>query len=131
MHRYDIFDVESPNLHYSINVSLMALEELKSSLEDEVEREPSFIWKPIYNFTLRPDQPSGRTPDGKVIAKVQGDLLGGHGLMDLSTKKLLIPSLKTWHHDYLPEEYIVSIYFLRTSWQHETLTYRTVRLIGY
>lgn len=69
MYRYDVFDVESPNLHYSINVSLLELKEIQSNLypeEDEVEREPSYTWTALYNFTLQPDQPSGRTPDGKV-----------------------------------------------------------------
>ena len=35
---------------------------------------------------------------------IQGDLLGGRGLMDLSTKMLLIPSLRTWHEDFIPDE---------------------------
>ena len=43
----------------------------------------------------------------KVIAKLHGDLLGGRGVMDLSAKKLLVPSLRAWHSDYLPKEYIV------------------------
>ncbi len=29
--------------------------------------------------------------------------------MDLSAKKLLIPSLRAWYEDYIPEEVVVSI----------------------
>lgn len=43
----------------------------------------------------------------QVFAEVQGDLLGNRGLMDLSTKNLLVPSLRAWHEDYVPQEYEV------------------------
>lgn len=43
----------------------------------------------------------------QVFAEVQGDLLGNRGLLDLSTKNLLVPSLRAWHEDYVPQEYEV------------------------
>jgi hypothetical protein len=44
----------------------------------------------------------------QVVAEIQGDLLGARGLVDLGTKKLLIPSLRAWHEEETPPEYKVS-----------------------
>lgn len=44
----------------------------------------------------------------QVVANIEGDLLGHRGLMDLSTKRLLIPSLRAWHKETVPPEYKVS-----------------------
>ena len=47
-------------------------------------------------------------PNEQVVADIEGDLLGHRGLMDLSTKRLLIPSLRAWQKETIPPEYQVS-----------------------
>ena len=44
----------------------------------------------------------------QVIANIEGDLLDSNMVADFSAKKLLIPSLKMWHHKSYPPEYVVS-----------------------
>lgn len=63
LNRYDVFAVESPNVLYSIKVSLLSLEAIKMGEADE---EVTYAWKLISNFTLSPDKTSGRSPDGRV-----------------------------------------------------------------
>lgn len=57
---YDVFEVESPNLHYNISVQLKMLEVTKK--DDKITQK----WRSISNFTLHPAKPGGRSPSGRV-----------------------------------------------------------------
>ena len=57
---YDIFEVDSPNLHYNISVQLRVLEITKEN--DEVVKK----WRSVSNFSLNSAKSGGRSPSGRV-----------------------------------------------------------------
>lgn len=68
LYRYDVFEVELPNLHYVIKVNLLGLETAVLEEEDDT---PTYAWKVISNFTLSPDKTSGKSENGMVCEKLQ------------------------------------------------------------
>ena len=60
--RYDVYEVEYPNLHYLVTVRLKILQVYTPAYGMGTVAN----WTTVSEFTLSPDTPSGRSDDGRV-----------------------------------------------------------------
>ena len=116
--RYDVFTLEMPMMQYKITLDVL---ELQGITVNNATGSRHVNWRLISTFHLSPSRTIGRSKSGRVqqkllsnlhthtrtvcipmccflqvIAELQGSLLGSKSIKDLSSKNLLIPSVRMW-----------------------------------